>query len=284
MVDESISYYIDMANNGKNYHINSNKIAKDYDKFFLIQYMAAKRQYSDYPAFIEENCIKTIINGDNLPVLIIFQGFFEKHISDYFSSDAKLSNLENLHKTKLDYAFSGFVKSHEEFNYILVKDNFQSWYFVNLDNYLSAISRILLELNPGKITTVGFSAGGFAAILFGHLFSADSSIAYSPQILTFYHYNNKYRQALNAKYGLSLISLSDLSFVQYYSRGFNTRVYISVATENIVDNEHLNMLELKNYEDVDVTYVKGSDHNIFAMVNKEEEFARVASIASPADK
>lgn len=279
MYEKDLSSYINPIGFSKNFHINANKLNKAYDSFFLLQYLAMKNSYKNYPVFSENQSIKTIINGENLPTLIIFQGFFEQHIASYFSEDENLDHINVLNNSKLGYTFSGFVNSYKEFNYILLKDNFQSWYFINFDKYLSKIAEIIVDIRPSKLTTVGFSAGGFASILFGHMLGADNSIAYSPQILAFYHYNNKYRQALNAKFNLSLIGFSDLAFVQRYNSGFDTNVHISVASDNVVDNQHLNMLDLATYSDINVTYIKGGDHNIFAMVDKDKEFERVARIA-----
>lgn len=277
---QKIERLINLNAYAKNYAINSTRIIKDYDLFFLLQYLNHKDRYQKYPNFLPEKSVKYIENGKDLPLVIIFQGFYESHISNYFTEDPNLANIDNLNKTKLDYAFNSFISNNTHNNYICVKDNFQSWYSINFEFYLSFIIDVILKNKPKKIFTVGSSAGGFAAILFGHYLNADKAIAYSPQIVAFYHFMNNYRRQLNTNYRLSQLTFTDLSFLQKINYGFNCEVDITLCKKNLADLEELNFLNLTDYNDIDVNLVDGKSHNVFEVIDKNKEFNRLQELLS----
>lgn len=275
---EALKRLINLESYNKNYIINSSRIIKDYDLFFLLQYLNHKDRYSNYPKFDAAKSLKYIKNGSDLPLVIIFQGFYESHISSYFKEDAELKSLDTLNETKLDFAFSSFAKNNKNFNYICVKDNFQSWYTINFDLYLKHIVEFILEENSKKIYTVGSSAGGFASILFGHYLHADRAIAYSPQMVGFYHFMNNYRRQLNINYRLSQLTFTDLSFIQKINYGFNCSVDITLCKNNLADIEELELLNKNDYSDIFINLIEGNSHNVFEVVDKNTEFNRLASI------
>lgn len=264
----------------KNYVINLARNNKDYDLFFLLQYMNHNDRYTNYPQFSPEKTIKYIKNGEDLPLVIIFQGFYESHISEYFLEDPGLKEINNLNGTKLNYAFSSFIKNNNNFNYICIKDNFQSWYSINFDLYLKLIAKFILANKPKRIYTVGSSAGGYAAILFGHYLNVDKAIAYSPQILAFYHFMNSYRRKLNQVYRLSQLTFTDLSFIQKINYGFNCEVDITLCKNNVADIEEINLLNNLDYSDVAINLVDGESHNVFEVIDKNKEFSRLAEMIS----
>lgn len=259
-----------------NYHINMSKINKRYDIFYLLQYLNHKKFLQDYPFFDKENSIKSIYSEEEgKPLVIFFQGFFSTHVEKYWNDNNNLKQINSLNKSELNYAFSGFVEKYPDINYVLVKDNFQCWYMINFDKYLLELLKIIDKIKPSKVITAGASAGGFAAILFAHYIKADRAFAYSPQILTFYHYQNKYRQAINTQFKLSANAIADLSLVQRCSQGFLSKIDISLAKDNRVDMEHLQMLDLDHYDDIIINYHEGDNHNIFALCDKNAEFERL---------
>ncbi|SMB89820.1 hypothetical protein SAMN05660772_01416 [Pasteurella testudinis DSM 23072] len=273
---EHLKRYIDIKDYSKNYVINSARINNDYDLYFLLNYINQKSKFPIYPEFSFNKSIKAIINDPDAPLLIIFQGFYEQYISPYYESDPELLNINRLNNTGLDFSFGGYIKMNRNFNYICVKDNYQSWYTINFDLYLSHIAKIILSINPSSIFTLGASAGGFASILFGHYLKANKAIAYSPQTVGFYHFMSKYRQMLNLKYGLSQIPFTDLKFLQLYNKGFNCKVDISLCDYNKVDKENLYRLDTSS--GFSINKHAGKEHNIFAVVDKIQEFERITTL------
>ena len=70
-------------------------------------------------------------------------------------------------------------------NLIFVRDLKKSWYLCGINNELNSVDKLLgklRELSSGtEVITVGSSAGGSAAILFGCLLNAEAVIAFSCQ-------------------------------------------------------------------------------------------------------
>jgi len=73
-------------------------------------------------------------------------------------------------------------------NVIYLRDLNHNWYLNGLpavgssvDEMLALFKQKINEYEPSRVITMGASAGGFGAILFGCLLKADSVIAFSPQ-------------------------------------------------------------------------------------------------------
>lgn len=73
---------------------------------------------------------------------------------------------------------------------VFVRDTNQAWYHfgtANMGGSITGINNSLRRIFGGpdrgltRLVTVGNSAGGYAAILFGHLLGADKVVAFSPQ-------------------------------------------------------------------------------------------------------
>jgi pimeloyl-ACP methyl ester carboxylesterase len=71
---------------------------------------------------------------------------------------------------------------------IYLRDLHRAWYQLGLPPYAQTIDEaaalladLILERNPRRVVSVGVSAGGFAALLFGHLLGVDETHAFSPR-------------------------------------------------------------------------------------------------------
>jgi acetyl esterase/lipase len=72
---------------------------------------------------------------------------------------------------------------------VFVRDLHQAWYHrgvadlgASIDETASALGDLIASQVPGRVVTIGNSAGGYAALLFGHLVSRiDAVMAFSPQ-------------------------------------------------------------------------------------------------------
>lgn len=71
---------------------------------------------------------------------------------------------------------------------IFLRDLNRAWYQLGLAPYTRAVTdtaallgELIAERAPNRIVTVGISAGGFAAMLYGHLLGADEAHAFSPR-------------------------------------------------------------------------------------------------------
>ncbi|MEQ1930959.1 MAG: hypothetical protein ABL957_10590 [Parvularculaceae bacterium] len=78
--------------------------------------------------------------------------------------------------------------SRFEVDRIYLRDLRRAWYQLGLAPYTSCVDdtaaflcELIVERAPRRVVTVGISAGGFAAMLFGHLLGADEVHAFSPR-------------------------------------------------------------------------------------------------------
>lgn len=87
-----------------------------------------------------------------------------------------------------------FVKSTRGFSCskIFCRDPNLAFYHLGIDNETSSVVDVLHKLKgqvekaaPTRVTCVGVSAGGFAALLFGHLLKADMVHAFGPQTILY---------------------------------------------------------------------------------------------------
>lgn len=87
-----------------------------------------------------------------------------------------------------------FVKSTRDLSCskVFCRDPNFSFYHRGIDSETASITDVLLKLKeqvekatPTKIVCIGVSAGGFAALLFGHLLKADTVHAFGPQTILY---------------------------------------------------------------------------------------------------
>lgn len=88
-------------------------------------------------------------------------------------------------------SFEGYnLMSQYEQNKLFIKDPYRTWYdgseegtIKTIDEHISCIESYIEKFNKHKITFIGASMGGYAALLFGSIFNVGKIIAFSPQII-----------------------------------------------------------------------------------------------------
>ena len=53
----------------------------------------------------------------------------------------------------------------------------------NINQLAGRLQELIVEMSPSRISCIGVSAGGHAALLFGHLLKADTAHAFGPQVM-----------------------------------------------------------------------------------------------------
>ena len=85
-----------------------------------------------------------------------------------------------------------FVKSTKRFEWskIFCRDPNHAFYHLGIDDrtknandLVIRLRELIVEMFPSRITCIGVSAGGYAALLFGHLLKADTVHAIGPQVV-----------------------------------------------------------------------------------------------------
>ncbi|MDO4998276.1 MAG: hypothetical protein Q4E16_06515 [Neisseria sp.] len=245
----------------------------DINALYLQQVLQHRTQYSALPALNLNSCFQIHRHHEHAPWVIFFQGMYESHIAPYFQNDPELQNLSQLNDSSLPFSFQSFIKTHTEFNYICVKDNFQSWYLLHFEYYLAALLQILPQVQAQEIITVGCSAGASAAILFGHYLEASKTIAFAPQLKMYHlHHVNAYRHKLNQRYRLGELALADLARLHQQHQGFAQKVHIVQAAQNESDWIELNFIPWRQDSRISTTFFAEQEHDLFSVMDKEYLF------------
>jgi len=86
------------------------------------------------------------------------------------------------------FEFFNIMSSSAPVKKIFVRDHHQAWYHrgvrgvaADIDGVRDALQRTIDELHPDRVVTLGTSAGGYAALLFGRLLEVSEAHAFSPQ-------------------------------------------------------------------------------------------------------
>lgn len=133
--------------------------------------------------------------------------------------------------------------------YVYVRDVFKQWYISGINQHFNDPDKLLILLKDliggyNRIYTVGSSAGGYAAILYGSLLGADRVFAFNPQVEI---YSEEQRGCF------SLLTHSKKKYAHYYDltkmiEALGDRMYyfLSVLSErDIKQYQHVNRLNIK---------------------------------------
>ncbi len=171
-----------------------------------------------------------------------------------------------------------FVKATKEVNCskIFCRDSTHNFYHPGLGEGLPNIPAVaerlrelIEEMSPTKITCVGVSAGGYAALLFGHLLEADTVHAFGPQIMLDRQWgldhddNTVYDSTLHA---LEIAPENDFRNLPRVLENHNgkTSYYLHVGRDCKLDLNHSNLIE--HLPSVEVVLYEGEAHACAAHV------------------
>ncbi len=112
----------------------------------------------------------------------------ERSCAIYFSSNALYypDNEETFRKRIIEKDFfEMYATRFKAHKHIYLRDVFKQWYLKGINRDIDSTEKLcewLREETKGmKVYTVGSSAGGYAAVLFGSLLEADKVVAFNPQ-------------------------------------------------------------------------------------------------------
>jgi len=86
------------------------------------------------------------------------------------------------------YEFKRFLQGHFDCHFMFVRDRHQCWYFKgvhglgdSIDESVKTMYSIIEGIPHSKVITLGTSAGGYGALVFGSLLKVDTIMAFNPQ-------------------------------------------------------------------------------------------------------
>lgn len=129
----------------------------------------------------EENnnyLIEYIESGDRSVCTIYFSSndIYYPNTEEIFTKRIVRKNFFEWYHTRIDRAYK----------HIFIRDVFKQWYLTGINHKINSPEKLVEFLRNetkefGTITTIGSSAGGYAAILYGSLINAKTAIAFNPQ-------------------------------------------------------------------------------------------------------
>lgn len=132
---------------------------------------------------------------------------------------------------------------------VFVRDLDQVWYHCgvrglssNISETAAALRRLIADIGAPRVVTLGTSAGGFGAILFGALIEADSVIAFSPQTflthrLRLVHRERRWHRQLRDLHRLTRPADRVLDLRSVLRRG-QTPIAVHVGSQERLDGTH----------------------------------------------
>lgn len=268
---EARSFYLSLC--------KSYLMAKKYAEFEALSEVARHKFTIPAAPFHVDKTFELVINKKGAPLIILFQGFKLGVIKQYFSI-SEPEDIKSLNISGLPYAFQGFSRECGDYNYLFVKDNYQSWYLLNFDGYVKYMRNVIDENDAPRVACVGFSSGGFGAIVLGQAINADISIGMSPQTIAFEVFSNPYNRKLNKLFMLSLNQYSDLAALQAREGGFGRKVAIYVCERKKGDYEQVMRLE-QGDANLKIDFLKCGNHMVASFLGKKALFEKLfADIAA----
>jgi pimeloyl-ACP methyl ester carboxylesterase len=190
-----------------------------------------------------------------------------------------------LHMNRFDFLdLTGLLKHSR----ILLCDPWHAWYQRGISDRVSdfpaiveALREQIAELAPTRVTVIGNSMGGFAAILAGHLLGADDVHAIGPQTCIHFFRAARVLDALIVRCGLDMLKLLalrsrqshlfDLTRVLDRYNG-KTRYFVHVCADSM-DARRARPLAMR----AGVTFLKypGDSHNVVLAMAKTGFLSRV---------
>lgn len=106
-------------------------------------------------------------------LLAVCFGFYDANGNAQFDFYKRLKKLEAL--------------SGKKINKLLLRDRTSAWYLrgvdglgADVDSTIDEIKKVITQVKPSRVITIGQSMGGYAAILYGALLNADQAISFGP--------------------------------------------------------------------------------------------------------
>ena len=219
--------------------------------------------------------IHFIKKNESYPVLITFQGF----------SRSVLLNNKNLLPF---YMLNSLTATQLDINIIFVKDIEQCWYLTGYNgnsshnDFYTDIKKIINDnFKKSKIITIGQSAGGFGALLFGTLLNADKIITFVPQTTCYtgsniecqYTNNPLKKHHIDKKNKLEMIN--DKSFYNLKNHLSKTTSIDYYIGDDKYDNIMLNNLLMNDYNNINVIKIYSEENDKHSLKLKKIDYINI---------
>ncbi len=226
--------------------------------------------------FDREKSVQKIIHSvENDVLFITFNSNALNPIQEHF----KTFGTNDLDKVNFNYHFEwqNFAEKNKQYNHLLLKDNYISWYQLHTAEFLSELYSAIDELKPKKIICMGGSAGGFASLFFSNFIGADIVIAFNPQTFPFVTYTTPYQESLYINYFWKNIRCLDIQSIQRAYDGLKAKTYITLCHNESQDMLNTYLLD-KNDKNLNIIFSSGNTHDSIGFLDKKSVFAEITKM------
>lgn len=166
-----------------------------------------------------------------------------------------------------------FVKTTEEMDCskIFCRDEIRSFYHEGISEEITTIpstvvrlKKLIEEMSPSRITCIGVSAGGYAALVFAHLLGADTAHAFGPQTMLHKQWGLDHTDptiiGCETLHNAELSPENDFRDLSTVLENYNgkTKYYIHIGKDCEQDLNHARRVE--NSPGVEIVFYDGHSH------------------------
>lgn len=217
---------------------------------------------------IDSDLVKKVYKENNNYLIEYDNHIKSKVCAIYFSSnDIYFPNTEDIFEERIlkKNMYEWYkCRIQEAQKHIFIRDIFKQWYLkginIHINNHEKLLDLLKRETNGYQLITIGSSAGGYAAILYGSLLNATRIIATNPQFEIYSLLDDSeerwnplvFRLATNPQYN----KLYDIT--PYLS--INSTIYYFYSNQSLWDCKQYN--KVKNNPCIKIISFKTSHHGI----------------------
>ncbi|AYQ31764.1 hypothetical protein [Runella sp. SP2] len=221
----------------------------------------------DFVFQTDSKIVQSAFENDNYLIELQEENYNENICVVYFSSNnIYYPNTEEVFKKQiLEKNFYEMYRTRVKnaHKHIFVRDIFKQWYLKGINSKINSHEKFLgflkMETENYLIYTIGSSAGGYAAVLYGQLLGANKIFSFNGQFMLFDLLESSSKEInpliFRLRYNKDIIKL-------YSLREFITepgRIFYFNSSKNIWDSEQLNHIADKQ---INVIRLRTSHHGI----------------------
>jgi hypothetical protein len=143
---------------------------------FQIDHPLVQKTYNNEPNYLIEFSDNLQINNDRYCII-----YFSSN-DIYFPNTPESFDKQLLKKNRFEWYGTRILRGSK---HIFLRDVFKQWYLKGINQKLCTVEKVLEWLKEEtigyKIVTLGSSAGGYAAVLFGQLLNAETTLSFNGQ-------------------------------------------------------------------------------------------------------
>ena len=257
-------------------------LLRDYENLPILDTVIPSNVKSKFKRLYDDSniSIRKVINNPENEVLFVCLGGIHPHAAKQYT----LNNFENTYyfdkivKSKeQSHSFQGLANKTKQFNYLLINDFSSSYGLLNKDLFLKKIEESVKSINHKYLVCIGSSAGAFSSIMIGQLLKANVVFAFMARTQAFLSRTHEFYRDLHISSRLFKPQDIDIGYMQYKSRGFYPKVYMTLCEKQPLDIMSTYTLDRKD-PNLHITYCYSDIHNVMKYLGAKNIYTEITKI------